>query len=641
MIRSRRIDSGERRPGPALAIALIVALSFAGTACSWGGARGPMGPTRPALAGGTLHLALRLGYKNLKDPTLFDPAEPYNPWGRIDPEILRCCLVRTLLSYTGLPTDEGGTELRPDLASAMPELSRDRLTWTFRLKEGLRYAPPLDDVGITAADIVRGIERTARIDRASGGTYSTYYSVIEGYDAFARGETDSIPGLEVVDDHTLAVHLTEVTNDLGYRLALPGSAPIPQSPGDPNSQHGVAEGHDNGYGPYLIASGPYMIQGADQLEPWKPAAEQPRSWEPAQRSLILVRNPSWNRSTDEIRGAYVDRIEFREMPQVEAERELDRGTIDHIFSGNSTKQVERYLADPKLAPLVTRYTLASFVGYAAMNLAMPPFDDVHVRRAVNLAFDVDRWIRVTNRHADGFMVGPLGHLAPDVTEDDLLRGQRLYPFDPAAARAEMARSRYDDNRDGLCDDPACQDVFALETDDGFERFSDRVWVEDLKAIGITLHIRRIADPEYTEMSNDPSARIALNIGAFWTPDYPNASNLFANLFTSEGVGRGLLFGGNESLVGASADDLKRWGYRITSVPNVDAEIDSCLSLAGFAQTRCWAELDELVMTQVVPWVPQDTAAYNVIRSKRLVRFPIDQLGGFPALDQIAIAPGDR
>lgn len=641
MIRSRYVGVGGHRLGP-VAIVLIVALSFAGTTCSLGGTGGREGPTRPALAGGTLRLAVVGGFdppNPLKDPTLLDPAAPYTPSLTFDAEILRCCLVRTLLSYTGLPTEEGGTELRPDIAAAMPEVSRDWLTWTFRLKEGLRYAPPLDDVEITAGDIVRGIERTARIQGATGGTYSTYYSVIQGYDAFARGEADSIPGLEVVDDHTLAVHLTEVTNDLGYRLALPGSAPIPPNPRDPSALYGVADGHDEGYGPYLIASGPYMIQGADLLEPWKPAAEQPRAGGLTQKSLTLVRDPSWDRSTDHIHGAYIDRIEFRRMPLDDAYRELARGTFDTVYDGlPSAKFIERYEAHPELKPLVRLGPVDNLVGYTPMNLAVPPFDDVHVRKAVNLAYDNDRFIRVANRHWF-LQFQPFGHVAPDATEDNLLRDQRTYPFDPAAAREEMARSRYDGNRDGICDDPACKDVFTLETGwQGFEKFVDRVWVEDLEAIGITLDIRRVANQDrYTKLSTDPTARIPLDLGAGWVADYPNASNLFANLFTSEGV-RGGFYGANESLVGASADELKRWGYRITEVPNVDAEIEKCLSFIGFAQTRCWAELDELMMTRVVPWVPQITLQYNWMLSERLVRFSFDQVLGWPALDQIVIAP---
>ena len=43
----------------------------------------------------------------------------------------------------------------PDLAQGMPEVSSDGLTWTFRLKRGLRFAPPFDDTPIVARDIVR------------------------------------------------------------------------------------------------------------------------------------------------------------------------------------------------------------------------------------------------------------------------------------------------------------------------------------------------------------------------------------------------------------------------------------------------------------------------------------------------------
>ena len=61
------------------------------------------------------------------------------------------------------PTAEGGAELRPDLAAGFPEVSSDGLRWTFRLREGLRYAPPFEDTEIVAADLVRALERAARV----------------------------------------------------------------------------------------------------------------------------------------------------------------------------------------------------------------------------------------------------------------------------------------------------------------------------------------------------------------------------------------------------------------------------------------------------------------------------------------------
>ena len=79
---------------------------------------------------------------------------------------------------------------------------------------------------------------------------------------------------------------------------------------------------------------------------------------------------------------------------------------------------------------------------------------------------------------------------------------------------------------------------------------------------------------------------------------------------------------------------------MTRVPNVDAKLDECLALIGFDQTLCWAELDQQLMTKVVPWVPQVTLYGVVISSERVVRFKWDQaLGTWFALDQIALARG--
>jgi len=141
----------------------------------------------------------------------FDPQQEYYS---IAWEFDRCCLLRTLVSYNGKSTKEEGAGLFPDLAAEMPEISADGLTWTFTLQPGLRYAPPLDDVEITAGDFVRAMERTAD-PRANVGGYSFYYSVIEGFDEFADGKAGSISGIEAVDDLTLNITVTESTGDLG------------------------------------------------------------------------------------------------------------------------------------------------------------------------------------------------------------------------------------------------------------------------------------------------------------------------------------------------------------------------------------------------------------------------------------------
>ena len=151
----------------------------------------------------------------VSEATLFslDPhiAFAAQPW-----ELFRCCLLRTLLSHSGRSTAEGGARPRPDLATSLPDVSSDGLTWTFRLKRGLRYGAPLANTEIIAPDIVRALERAAR--RWEAGGY--LYEPIEGFAEVTEGKAESIAGLETPDDHTLVVHLSHPSGDVGQLMAL-------------------------------------------------------------------------------------------------------------------------------------------------------------------------------------------------------------------------------------------------------------------------------------------------------------------------------------------------------------------------------------------------------------------------------------
>ena len=106
----------------------------------------------------------------------------------------------------------------------------------------------------------------------------------------------------------------------------------------------------------------------------------------------------------------------------------------------------------------------------------------------------------------------------------------------------------------------------------------------------------------------------------WAKDFPNGSGWFSGQ------------------LGVDPQRLADWGYPVTSVPSLDSELAECTRLVGGAQTRCWAALDQLVMEQVVPWIPY--AAPNEARtfSARVVSFSIDQFANLPSLDRIALEP---
>ena len=286
------------------AIALLAATCTVGDIERGGSTGNP--PDWDLARGGTLRVIapVNRGVSRFTDGAALDPQRD---WWSDSFALFRCCLLRTLLSYPGLSAEEGGSKLRPDLATEMPEVSRDGLAWTFRLKEDISYAPPLQDLDITAADIIRALEREAAL--ASGATYAHYYSVIEGFEDVVSGQAESISGLEAPDDSTLIVHLTHPAGYLADLFAMPATAPIPPDPSAPSTRLGVAGGLRE-YGPFLVATGPYMIEGSGALDVSALAEERvPISGYVPAGSLTLVRNPSWSAKTDALRPAYVDRIE--------------------------------------------------------------------------------------------------------------------------------------------------------------------------------------------------------------------------------------------------------------------------------------------------------------------------------------------
>ncbi len=561
-------------------------------------------------------------------------------------EVSRCCLLRTLFAYPGLPGPEGGARIAPDLAAGFPEVSADGLTWTIRIKEGIRYAPPLEDVEVTSRDFVRALERAGT---PHPGGYASYFLIVEGFDAYWRGEADTISGVETPDDHTLVIRLTTPTPDLPSRLSVPPVAPIPPNPHDPGARLGVAEGHDYDYGRFLVASGPYMIEGSEEVDFSKPVDEQvPAAGLSPGESLVLVRNPSWDPSTDPIRPALADRIEiamgfgdfFQAATGTDDEiAELVRsGDLDVALTPVPTDLALRYRDDPEVAERV-RLQPTGYARYVSINLAQPPFDDVHVRKAVNFAVDKAALVRLYER-----LVGLTGeiarHVAPDSAEDYLLVDYDPYSTggdrgDLERARAEMRLSKYDADGDGVCDDPVCRGpIVGLYFHPQVPAAAASV-AEDLAALGIEVDMRPKAG------CGDPAAHVALCVGLGWIIDYPHGANWFPGLF--EGIRiecpepyASAGFCENYSLVGASPEQLEEWGYPVREVPTVDDRIARCMAQVGEAQFGCWADLDRYVMEQVVPWVPflLQTAAHAF--SPRVTAFTMDEFTRLPALDRIAV-----
>jgi ABC-type transport system substrate-binding protein len=573
-------------------------------------------PSPTPVTGGTLRVGVAGDAAALKEFAYVDPAVPAFAL------LHRCCLARTLLVYPGRTTAQGGTVLQPDLAVDAPTVSRDGTEWTFRLRQGIRYAPPYQDVEVVAADFIRAVERHARRAPETSEPFPDRpYGFVIGASAFAAGESPTISGLSSPDPSTLVIRLIRAYGGFGHLLADVAWAPIPEA---------VATGHDEDLGRYWVSTGPYMF------DPYPSDAEP--------TTITLIRNPSWDRATDARRGAWVDRIEVSAYgdPETVYER-IESGEFDVADWALTEDLVARYRNDPAVAARI-QSTPAEVIFWVPMNLAAPPFDDVAVRRAVNAIVDraALRDLVLAGRARLGGPQPP-GLIAHHVFPESLTAGL-LLTYAPWAstgdhgdlprARAEMSLSRYDSDGDGACDASACKGI-VLPAGDASAGISLR---RDLARIGIETEV---ADIDETNDMTLPTNRTPIQVNLFgW--GYNLTGTDLAQLLhgTAQFVDEGG-FTANMSLVGATPEQLGEWGYAVASVPSVDDLIDRCDTEIGHLRARCWAALDQYVTDVLVPWVPLFSGELAWLPSSRVAAFSIDQSlpATWYALDQVSLLPG--
>ena len=278
-------------------VAMVGTLALGVTACSSSshsttGSSG--GGSSAGVKGGVLNM-LGTG-----DVDYMDPNITYYTTGYLAMRMIS----RQLVTYPAV--DGHTTDIVADLATQVPSasnggISADGLTYKVKIRSGAMWdtTPPRQ---ITAADEVRGVERTCNPAQPFGGL-PDFESLIAGFQTFCDGfskvassaaaikqyiTTNSISGVKVdpSDASGLTVDFT-LTHPATYfvnQLAIPALSPAPVEYLD----HVPASAD---LAQHFISDGPYAIESYDPT-----------------KSIVFTRNPAWNASTDEVRKAYVDKI---------------------------------------------------------------------------------------------------------------------------------------------------------------------------------------------------------------------------------------------------------------------------------------------------------------------------------------------
>lgn len=278
-------------------------------------------------------------------PDFLDPALGYtlNSWEPL-------WLVYTPLLTYARAEGEAGAQLIPGLASGLPTVSADGLTYALTLRPGLRYS---DGRPVVASDFEHALKRV--LDLESGG--AAFFRQIVGareYERANRPQGD-ISGIETNDaTGQITIRLTRPNGTLPYVLALPFAGLVP---GDTPFRN-LTRSPPPGVGPYRLAS-------------------------TSRRAFVLERNALFG--VPGIPSGNVDRITTRIVRSAAKQaRSVIDGKLD-AMQDPPPRSFRRRIARRHTDQYEVHVTASTY--YFFMNSRVAPFDKLKVRQAVNYAVD--------------------------------------------------------------------------------------------------------------------------------------------------------------------------------------------------------------------------------------------------------------
>jgi ABC-type transport system substrate-binding protein/tRNA A-37 threonylcarbamoyl transferase component Bud32 len=282
----------------------------------------------------------------------FDPAR----YGLFDEQMLYATCAK-LLNYPDASGSEGA-QLRPEIAAAMPTVSHDGRTYTFRIRPGFRFSPPSDET-VTAETFRHTIDRQIATSPKDVGL-DRYVADIVGAKAFYAGRATHVAGLSVRDNQ-LSITLVKPVGDLPTRVAMPEFCPVPRSVP-------VRGGGDRP----IPSAGPYYI--ASSLGP---------------RSVLL---PNPNYQGPRLRRSA--RIVVQgDVPEAKAISLADHGRVDVIATSVAGELlspggvIDRRARTSSTLREQYHVYQAPIFDYFVFNTRRPLFRNARLRRAVDYALD--------------------------------------------------------------------------------------------------------------------------------------------------------------------------------------------------------------------------------------------------------------
>jgi len=390
-----------------------------------------------------------------------------------------------------LAVDENG-QLVPGQAESW-ETSEDGLTWTFHLRDGLKWS---DGSDLTANDFVYSWKRVC--DPMVAAPYAdTVLSMVAGYDKAIEGDLDALQ-VAAQDDNTLVVTLNAPCSYFGSLAAFATLSPVQEATVEANGDAWATSAET------YISNGPFYVSE------WVPGSY-----------IMMSKNPYyWNADAIKLDGIKWNLIEDSNA----AYSAYQTGEV-LMIKDVPTEEIPSLKdnADFHVDPIIGTY-------YISMNLERDAFKDARVRKALSLAIDRDyvanTLMQGTYSPADNFM-GP-GWIDMDGKQfkDNANGGQSYIDVNNYEADLEEAKQLLADA--GYPDGEGFPTISYTTNDAGYHKvvaeYVQQAWAQ----LGIDLQVDIVEWASFTPMRRNGDFDVARN---GWVGDYSDPSNML-DLFLS-------------------------------------------------------------------------------------------------------------
>ncbi|MFQ6613111.1 MAG: ABC transporter substrate-binding protein, partial [Fidelibacterota bacterium] len=298
------------------------------------------------------------------------------------------------LVYDNLVHFGDQTELLPGLAISW-EIDDSGTHYSFHLRQDTQFQ---DGERVSASDVIYSFQRVLRPETGSPQTW--LFDRIVGAREFMLGEAAAVRGLRAPDDTTVIIDLSEPFAPFIQYLAMPSASIINYR------QVETVKTDPAGSGPWL-------------LDHWERDGE-----------LVFVRNEQYWGQKPKLK-----RLKIRVLSEVMARAaEFEAGNLDLL--GVPEMDLRRYQSNQEWSGRLQAVDDLD-IFYVGMNCSRPPFNDIRLRRAMNLALDRGKILKLLLNDAGQLAAGPV---PPSLRKGDL----EPYPYDPRKARELIVEAGYED-----------------------------------------------------------------------------------------------------------------------------------------------------------------------------------------------------